>query len=74
MKKDKKELLKERLKSNGVLKNINNNDKKESPYQLTEDSLRFLKSNLLNQWMNRKDSSKFVIIDQSKIPPCSNSN
>ncbi|MCA9496208.1 MAG: hypothetical protein KC589_04660 [Nanoarchaeota archaeon] len=72
MKKDKKELLKERLKSTGVLKNINNNDKKESPYQLTEDSLRFLKSNLLNQWMNRKDSSKFVIIDQSKIPKCSN--
>lgn len=74
MKKDKKELLKERLKSTGVLKNINNNDKKELPYQLTEDSFRFLKSNLLNQWMNRKDSSKFVIIDQSKIPSCSNSN
>jgi len=72
MKKDKKELLKERLKSNGVLKNINNNDKKESPYQLTEDSIRFLKNNLFNQWMNRKDSSKFVIIDQSKIPTCSN--
>ena len=73
MNNDKKELLKQKFKSSGILKN---KVKKESnqPLSLSEDSIRFLKNNLFNQWMNRKDSSKFVIIDQTKIPTCSNSN
>lgn len=71
MNNDKKELLKQKLKSSGILKN---KIKKESnkQFSLSEESIRFLKNNLFNQWMNRKDSSKFVIIDQTKIPTCSN--
>ena len=73
MNNDKREYLKKKLKVREIHKK-KASDNQNVQFQLTEDSLRFLKSNLLNQWMNRKDSSKFVIIDQSKIPPCSNSN
>ncbi len=68
---DKKEYLKKKLQTSGLVKK---KVKKQSnqPFSLSEDSIQFLKNNLSNRWINRKDSSKFVIINQSQIPSCSN--
>lgn len=74
MNNDKKEYFKKKLKVREFPKNKNNKNNTNIPFQLSEDSIKYLRNNLINQWMNRKDYSRFVIIDQTKIPTCSNSN